>query len=163
MPHIYTEWGQHWFRYWLVAYLAPSHYLNQCWVLVNWTLRNKLQRNFNQNTKLFIHKSASENIVCEMVAILSRGRWVNRPQGNTGNNLCCLCQIRGCLLVHRLRGGLIVKDSREYITFGTCPIINPGYHWKVKDSSGMSCCCINSLTLWPSDTIWRNRSGLTLA
>ena len=31
--------------------------------------RNKLQWNFHQN--------ASENIVCEMPAILSRGRWVN--------------------------------------------------------------------------------------
>ena len=51
----------------------PSHYLNQCCDIVNWTLRNKLQWNFNQNTKLFIHANASENIICEMVAILSRG------------------------------------------------------------------------------------------
>ena len=29
---------------------APSHYLNQCWLLANWTLCNKLQWNFNQNT-----------------------------------------------------------------------------------------------------------------
>ena len=27
----------------------PSHHLNQCWVIVNWTLRNKLQWNCNQN------------------------------------------------------------------------------------------------------------------
>ena len=54
----------------------PSHYLNQCWVIVNWTLWNKVQWNFNQNTKLFIQKNASENIVCEMASILSRGRWV---------------------------------------------------------------------------------------
>ena len=33
--------GQHCFRYWLVAYSAPSHYQNQGWVFVNWTLRNK--------------------------------------------------------------------------------------------------------------------------
>ena len=39
-------------------------------------LRNKLKWNFNQNTKLFIHKNVSENIVCEMAAILSRRRWV---------------------------------------------------------------------------------------
>ena len=32
---------------------------------------------FTQNTKLFIHEYAFENIVCEMAAILSRGRWVN--------------------------------------------------------------------------------------
>ena len=60
---------QHCFRYWFVAYSAPSHYLNQCWVIVNWTLRNKLQLNIDQNTKLFIHKNASENIVCEKAAI----------------------------------------------------------------------------------------------
>ena len=44
-------------------------------VIVDWTLRNKLQWNFNQYTKLFIHENASENIVCEMA---SRGRWVNQ-------------------------------------------------------------------------------------
>ena len=35
--------GQHWFRQWLVAFWAPSHYLNQCCDIVNWTLTNKLQ------------------------------------------------------------------------------------------------------------------------
>ena len=39
-------------------------------VIVN---RNKLQWNFNQTTKFFIHENASETIVCEMAAILSRG------------------------------------------------------------------------------------------
>ena len=68
-----SELGQHWFRYLLVTYSAPSHYLNQCWVIANWTLSNKLQWNFNHNSKLFIHENASKNIVCEMVAILSRG------------------------------------------------------------------------------------------
>ena len=50
---------------------SASHYLNQCWAIVNWTLRNKFQPIFCQNIKLFIHKSASENIVWDMVAILS--------------------------------------------------------------------------------------------
>ena len=53
-----------------------SHYLNQCWVIVNWTLKKKLQWNFNRNIKFFIHENASENI-WEIAAILSRGRWVN--------------------------------------------------------------------------------------
>ena len=43
---------------------------------VKWTLRNKLQWNFNQNTKFFIHGNVSENTVCDMAAILSGGRWV---------------------------------------------------------------------------------------
>ena len=33
-----------WFRKWLVA----------CWNIVNWTLRNKLQWNFNRNSYIFI-------------------------------------------------------------------------------------------------------------
>ena len=38
VPHIcVSKSDQHWFRQWLVAYSAPSHYLNQCWVIVNWT------------------------------------------------------------------------------------------------------------------------------
>ena len=28
----------------------------QCWYIVNWTLRNKLQWNFNRNSKIFIKK-----------------------------------------------------------------------------------------------------------
>ena len=68
-----TKLGQHWFRYWLVAYSAPSHYLNQCWFIATWTLRNKLQWNFNQSTKVFIHENAYENIVCAMAAILQSG------------------------------------------------------------------------------------------
>ena len=40
--------------------------------------RNKLRWNFNRNIKLFIHGNASEYIVCEMAAILSRGwGWSN--------------------------------------------------------------------------------------
>ena len=57
-PYLYVnESGQHWFRWWLVTYSMPSHYLNQCWILLNWNLRNKLQWNFDQNTKIFIHKN----------------------------------------------------------------------------------------------------------
>ena len=38
MSHIYvSELCPHWFRQWLVAYSAPSHYLNQCWPFVHWT------------------------------------------------------------------------------------------------------------------------------
>ena len=46
-------------------------------VIIDWTLRNKLQWNFNQNTKLFIDENASKSIVCEMTAILSWGRWID--------------------------------------------------------------------------------------
>ena len=60
----------------------PRHYLNQCCAIDNWTLKNKFQWNSNQNTKLFIHENASENIVCEMAAILSRGNELILEQQN---------------------------------------------------------------------------------
>ena len=88
MPHIcVSELCQHWFRQWLVAFSAPSHYLNLRWDIVNWTLRNKLQWNFNQNTKLFIHENASEIIVGETAAILSRGRWLTGALASAGRVL----------------------------------------------------------------------------
>ena len=43
--------------------------------------------NFNQNVIFFIHENASENIVCEMAAILSTGRWVNHIK-YTSDSLC---------------------------------------------------------------------------
>ena len=38
---------------WLFPYSAPSHYLNQCWVIVNWTPGNKFQWNSNRNSVIF--------------------------------------------------------------------------------------------------------------
>ena len=52
--------------------VTPGHYLNQCWVIVNHTKRNKLQWNFKQNFYIFIQENAFEDVVCEMVAILAR-------------------------------------------------------------------------------------------
>ena len=59
------ESDQHRFRQWLVAYSAPSHYLNQCWIIINWTLRNDFQWNFDQKTNVFIQEIAFENVVCQ--------------------------------------------------------------------------------------------------
>ena len=40
-------------------------------------LGTKFRWNFNQNTKLFIHENASENIACENDSHFVQGRWVN--------------------------------------------------------------------------------------
>ena len=44
--------------------------------------RNKLQWNLIKIKKLFIHGNASEYIVCEMAAILSRGDWLTEWELN---------------------------------------------------------------------------------
>ena len=54
----------------------PSHYLNQCWDIVHWTLRNKLKWNFNGHSCIFIQENALKNGVCEMASVLSRPQCV---------------------------------------------------------------------------------------
>ena len=48
---------------------------------------------FCQNIKLFIHKNAPYNIVCEMAAILSRGDELNKPQVLCGFVVCMWCAV----------------------------------------------------------------------
>ena len=49
-----SEMGHHWLRWWLGAKQVPSHYVYQCWHIINLTLRNIFQgwgqfRNWNWN------------------------------------------------------------------------------------------------------------------
>ena len=69
--------NRHWFRQWLVAWPVPSHCLNQCWNIVNWTLRNKLKWNINKNSYIFIQENTFENVVRKMAALLSRPQCAN--------------------------------------------------------------------------------------
>ena len=56
---------------------APNRYLNQCWNIVYWTPRNKLQWNVNLNSYILSQDNPFENVVWNMVAILSRPQCVN--------------------------------------------------------------------------------------
>ena len=47
-------------------------YLNQCCIIVNWTLRNKLHSNHIRNSNIFIQENEFENDFWEMSAILSQ-------------------------------------------------------------------------------------------
>ena len=55
-----------------IALSAPSHYLNQCWNIVNFNIRNTFQWNLKRNSCIFIQEKAFENVVFEMVVTLSR-------------------------------------------------------------------------------------------
>ena len=72
-----THWGRlthicvskinhRWLRFCPVAWLAPSHNLNQCWDFANLTQRNTFQWNFSQNKYISIQENSFENVVCEM-------------------------------------------------------------------------------------------------
>ena len=52
---------------------APSHYLNQSWNIVIWTLMSRFQWNPNRNSYTFIQENASENIFCLMTVVLFQG------------------------------------------------------------------------------------------
>ena len=64
VPHISVSDG---------TYSAPSHYLNQCWVIVNWIHRNKFQGNWIKMQNCFLHENAFENIAWDIAAMLSKG------------------------------------------------------------------------------------------
>ena len=74
-----THWGR--VMYISVSKLTTigslSHYLNQCWNIVNWNPGNKLQWNLNRNWYIFIQENLFENDVWKMAAILSRPQYVN--------------------------------------------------------------------------------------
>ena len=61
--HTYYPW---------LPYSAPSHCLNQWWVIVNWTLRNKLHGNFIFSFQKLLLKMSS----AKTAAIWHRVRWV---------------------------------------------------------------------------------------
>ena len=64
-------------RQWIVSALVQ---IMVCLLFVTKPLSKKNNAGLfliNQNTKISINENASENIVCEMAAILCRGRWVN--------------------------------------------------------------------------------------
>ena len=61
-----SKLDHHWFRWWLVAWSAPSHYLKQWWYIVNWIPRNKLQWNFNRS----IDRQWQVNSVIDWLALL---------------------------------------------------------------------------------------------
>ena len=72
--------NHHCLRWWLVAWSAPSHYLNQWWNIVNANLPNTFQWNRKQNSYIFIQENAFQNVVRKMAAILSRPQCVkHRP------------------------------------------------------------------------------------
>ena len=50
---------------------GANHFLNQCWLVVNWTLTN-------QNTMVFIEVNTFETVFCKLATIFSRLQSANR-------------------------------------------------------------------------------------
>ena len=56
----------------------PSHYLNQCWNIVNWTLMNKPKWNLNRNSYIFWMKMCIWKCHVENGGLLSQPQCVKR-------------------------------------------------------------------------------------
>ena len=112
VPHKFVgEMGRHWFRQWFVTCLVPCHYLSQCRLIFN--------------CQTFRPWNSIENVVCEMVAILSRGRWVKKLQWrHNGRDSISNDRRLGCLL-KRLFMRRSKKTSKVRVTGlceGNCPV-----------------------------------------
>ena len=68
------------------------------WIIVNWTLRNKLQWNLTRNSNIFIQENAFESVVCEMASICL-GLNVLAKAAHSHNSLtACVCVFNGLWL-----------------------------------------------------------------
>ena len=116
--------------------MAPSNYLNQRSDIVNWTLRNKLQWNLNQNTKLFIHENASENIICEMLPILSRGDELRGAAVACTGEVIELCVMQYLSVWDKLcLTSPMYANWRNKMNMGHCNPLRPGPRFNIKMSS----------------------------
>ena len=99
----------HWIIQWLVACSAPSHYLNQCWIIVQKTLGNKtLQWNFNRNSNIFIEENAFKTLL-----------WRHNGRDDVSNH-----QPHDCLLNRSFRRRS-KKTSKLRVTGFVSPVNSP--------------------------------------
>ena len=110
---------QHWFRLWLGAVQAPSHYLNQWW-LIYWRIYASLDLNVLKVWSIFypLRCCATHNAVLYWI-VLSRESEIIQKKRNTGTIFCypmncCICYVYNLLSPHTLLsavdcGGLLKR------------------------------------------------------
>ena len=74
MTHVcLSKQDHHWLRYWHLACSAPSHYLNQIWLIVNSTLGNMhISVKFESKYVNYIEDNELWNAIYKSAALLSR-------------------------------------------------------------------------------------------
>ena len=87
----------------------PSHYFNQCWLVVNWTTRNKFQWNLNPMSAVFVWKTHLKGLNKLTYSV----QWRYDGRDFVSNQ-----QHRDCLLNRLLRRGS-KKASKLRVT-GLC-------------------------------------------
>ena len=57
--------------------IAPSHYPNQCWLIISRVLRPSSQSNSTVSAQLILLHNAFKNCIFQITATSPRGQWVN--------------------------------------------------------------------------------------
>ena len=123
---------------------APSHYLNQCWNIVNWTLRNKLQWKFNRNSNIFIQENALEIVVCEM------GSFSTHPQ-------CVKCHEMGILQNYACKNQYL-NMTAKWITW----TITGSLHWHYTIHGVYQCQLCTQSHCYFADIISNENGGILI-
>ena len=133
MPYGIIYQGYHWFRWWLAAYSASNHYLNEYWLSVfSNTVRKKLKWNLNKDMLISIQWNVFENVSKLILAIFFRPQCVNslwpcdaiRWQGTEST----LAQVTACCLM-----GIkpLPEPMLTYHQQGPVAFIGGHYHEKI--------------------------------
>ena len=96
------------------------------WTIAHLLSNNKLQWNFNHNTKILNQEIVFENVICEMAAILSRPQWVILPldciSGSMQKRCNCIANAfnslrlrqNGCYFAHNISNLLSWMKTFEF-------------------------------------------------
>ena len=123
--------NHHLFRWWLVTCSAPSHYLNQCWNIVNRTPRNKLPWIFYQKSCIFIQENAFENVVWKMVSIILIPNMLHPLTGTVSTYIhtALMKDTSG-----QTAWGTALLNTIYYITYNSHRARTVGNHYNTSDS-----------------------------
>ena len=77
MPYWWHRSGSTLARVMACCLMAPSHYLNQCWVIISEALWHSSAGNFTGNTQVIYPWNEFENYQFKITATPHRGQWVN--------------------------------------------------------------------------------------
>ena len=72
---------------------APSHYLNQCWLIISKVLWLSCEGNFTRDTSIINHYDPFENKKSQISFKFPRGQWVEMWSMLGVNNCSAVCQI----------------------------------------------------------------------
>ena len=65
--------------------MAPSHYLNQCWLIISKVQWHSSEGSFTRDTPAINHSSKLENYINKVSFISPRGQWVNSSNSLSQN------------------------------------------------------------------------------